>query len=187
MKPRIPFMEIGLNRLIKTCLMGLFIAANSMNIWAETTDKDMKIAMRAIKFLSEGPKGNVKAAIVYNPADSASQQDANTIKAFISKNPKAGAATLNPTLVDVSALSEIQGSAVVLLTTNIAANHAAIFAETIKVGAVSISTDKSCVKNGHCVLGISSSPKVEIFVNKAAALETETNFKTAFMMLVNVL
>lgn len=187
MKSRIPFMKIGINRLIKSCLMGLFILSNSVNVWAVTTDKDMKIAMRAIKFLSDGPTGNVKAAIVYNPSDSTSQQDANTIKAFIEKSPKAGAATLSPTLVDVNSLGQIQGSGIVLLTTSIEANHAAIFTETVKAGAVSISTDQSCVKNGHCVIGISSSPKVEIYVNKAAALETETNFKTAFMMLVNVL
>jgi hypothetical protein len=43
------------------------------------------------------------------------------------------------------------------------------------------------VRNGICVIGVQSSPKVEIRVNSEAASRTGTRFSTIFRMMVTEL
>jgi hypothetical protein len=50
-----------------------------------------------------------------------------------------------------------------------------------------ITTDLAQVRDGACVMGIRSTPKVEIMVNRAAATNTGIKFAGVFRMLITEL
>ena len=170
---------------LSLCVAALFVLvqAGATPASAETTAKDIKIAARAVAFMNNPPSGPSVAAIISDPANAASKQEAETIQSAMGSGLKAGKAKLTPALVDVNTL-DLGGAKVAFLTGGLGSHFEAIFSATTAASVLSISTDMTCVNAGKCVVGIASSPKVEIVVSKAARESAGIGFKSAFLMMV---
>jgi hypothetical protein len=165
--------------LAATLLLSAF-PANAADIGA----KDVQVAARSIAFLENAPKGDTLTAIIFSAGNAAAQTEAEQIKTLLEKNSKAGKATLKPILVSSDALSELTNVKVAFLTSDLAASGEAVFEAASSKGIPTISIGKACVDAGNCVVGVISSPKVQIFVNAAAAVRASASFSSAFRMMI---
>ena len=172
---------------IYACIFALAtLAINGTTVTAATTAKDAKIIGKAVGFLEPGISGATTVAIVYDSGDAASTSDAEGVQSAFA-GVKAGKNSIETKLVDVNALSDLSGTSVAVLAAGTESHQAAVQAAAAAAGILTASTDMSCVQAGHCVLGVATSPKVEILVSKAAREAAGLSFKTAFLMMVKEL
>jgi hypothetical protein len=162
---------------------GASIFGNPFKAFA-ATDKDIQVAIRTIGFIEPALAGAIPTAIVYDKNNQISRTEAEQIRASLVANGTVKAATLKPQLVEVDALDGLVNFRVAFLTSGLSDQQASVFRETSRRGIITISTDMSCVNAGRCVVGVSSSPKVQIVVNRAARTLSNAKFGSAFMMLV---
>lgn len=166
-------------------LMALFwCVCFSSSLFAQTSNTDIQVAARAVKFMESPPNGDAKAYIVVDSANPASVADADAIEAAIGKGLKAGSATLTPQRVSVGDLGGIGGGGVVFVTQGLGGQHGAISSALSGKSLLSVSTDLACVQSKHCVIGVASKPKVRILVSGDAASANGVGFKAAFLLLV---
>jgi hypothetical protein len=64
------------------------------------------------------------------------------------------------------------------------AGYAAISEFARKNGVVTISAELSCVRSGICAVGIASTPRVEVIVNRQVSEMSGVDFTEAFRMMV---
>lgn len=126
--------------------------------------------------------GATPVAVVHAAGDAASEADASQIARALSAASVNGI-SFKPQLVASNDLGAIARSRVVFIAAR-TPNQAAIFNASSKAHAVTISFDMGCVDTGHCVVGVRTSPKVEIVVSRAARQASDVRFSQAFLMLV---
>jgi len=168
----------------KIVILFVLVIFGTLPSAADTSAKDIQIAARAVAFMTNAPSGDVMTAIVYDPANAASQSEADAIMAAMAKGVKAGKAKLLPKLVPIDSLGNISGSKVAFITGGMGSHHAAIFAAASTQAILVISTDMDCVNAGNCVVGVASKPKVEIIISSSARTAADISFKSAFLMMV---
>jgi hypothetical protein len=158
--------------------------ALSSDVVCAATDKDIQVASRTIGFIEPSLTGSVATAIVYDKNNAVSRAEAEQIRAALIAQGAVKAAMLKPQLVDVEALDGLASSKIAFVTSGLSGQQSVIFKEASRRGIVTISTDMSCVNAGRCVVGVASSPKVQIVVSRAARAATNAKFGAAFMMLI---
>jgi hypothetical protein len=163
--------------ILLPAIAAIAVAAPAM---AETTTRDLEVIGRALGFV-EGASGSDRTvAIVY---DAASEAEAQALASAMSGGLSAGRVTLNGRLVSSSDLSGLSGvDAAVLLGS--AASDSNVASAVNSSGAMSVSTDMSCVESGGCVMGVQSAPSVRIVVNRANANAASVSFAAAFAMMI---
>jgi hypothetical protein len=170
-------------RVPRMVLLASLAVAGATHVNA-SADKDIQVAVRTIGFVEPAYTGQVTTAIVYDKSSAASRAEAEQIRAALMAKGSVKSATLRPQLVEQDALDGLASSKIAILTTGLSSQHEAIFREASRRGILTISTDMSCVTAGRCVVGVTSSPKVQIVVNRAARAASNTRFGAAFLMLV---
>ena len=85
--------------------------------------------------------------------------------------------------MQASAISGANGLAALYVTGGV--NYAAVAAAARAKRLVTIGSDPACVNAGFCVMGVSSEPKVEITITRAAAAAVGASFRAAFLMMVH--
>ncbi|MHB1204699.1 MAG: hypothetical protein ACYCZX_03955 [Rhodospirillaceae bacterium] len=147
------------------------------------TQNDLLIAGRALGFLAKPPTGEITVGIVYAAANPQSVLEADNLQKMLSGGLKVGNVTLKPLRVPPleAAAADVQ---LFLLTESVGG-------EGIKVGQAAkskhilcITIDIDQVRNGNCAMGVRSTPKIEILVNRAAAAESSISFATVFLMMI---
>lgn len=144
--------------------------------------KDLQVAGRALTFLENGPTGKATLGVVFDPAKPASVAEKDAVMAAIGGGYNAGALTLVGVPIPISAIGGAGGVKALFVTGGV--NYAAVGAAAKSKNIVSIGSDPACVKSGACVMGVSTDPKVEITVNRAAAAAVGASFKAAFRMMI---
>ncbi|GER08060.1 hypothetical protein GCM10007972_10010 [Iodidimonas muriae] len=170
--------------LLRGTVAALLFIATPLTASA-TSEKDLQVAARALSFVSNMPAGSVDTAVLYDPANAASKSDAEAIHAYLAAHPAAGKAKLAPRLVAADDLSSLSSAKVAFIAEGASAYTAAIAQTAQSSGIVTLSSDLACVQGGHCVVGIASAPRVEIFVSRAAKDAVGASFASAFLMLVS--
>jgi hypothetical protein len=148
------------------------------------TDKDIQVATRTIGFIEPALAGSVLTAIVYDKNNATSRSEAEQIRGLLLASGTVKSAIFKPQLVEVDALDGLANIRVAFLTSGLTAQQAAVFRETSRRGIITVSTDLSCVNAAHCVVGVSSSPKVQIIVSRAARAASNAKFGSTFLVLV---
>jgi hypothetical protein len=143
---------------------------------AATTPRDLQVIARAVGFINGLPRGVVDVAIVDGPG-------ADALLAAMGRGVSAGGVTLNPRRVSLARLAQ-SGARIIIVPEGQGASHAAIAAAARQLNAVTLSTDMSCVRSGRCVVGVSTSPRVEIVVSRAAASASRVSFSQAFRVMI---
>ncbi len=153
----------------------VFVACGA-HAQAVTSTRDLQVIARAVGFVSGLPRGVIDVAVVDGPG-------ADALIAAMGRGISAGGVTLNPRRVSVD---ELGASAVrvIIVPRGQDASHAAIAAAAAELHAVTISTDTECVRSGRCVVGVSTSPRVEIVVSRAAATAAGVSFTQAFLVMI---
>ncbi|WP_374763043.1 hypothetical protein [Yunchengibacter salinarum] len=150
--------------------------------WAAVTAKDIQVAARSIAFMQNPPTGAVRAVVVFEAGNADSKAAAEVVAAQVADNPKAGKATLEPV---VAAADSVAGAAVVFIPDGLSAAASDKAGAAAKAAGIpTIGFGETCVRAGHCVVGISTTPKVTILINKAAAASAGIGFSAAFLMMV---
>jgi hypothetical protein len=146
---------------------------------------DLAIGMKTLPLLNNQISGNIKVAILYDPAKASSKQEAETIKSIIDSGLDLPA-DLNPdgVIIPVNQLEKLADIKIAIITSNIESHYDAIGNAANKYNILTMSTDLDCVRMNKCVLGIVSKPRVEIYYSKSAAESARISFKQAFATLL---
>jgi hypothetical protein len=141
-----------------------------------TTPRDLHVVARAVGFVNGLPRGALNVAVVDGPG-------ADAVMVAMAQGVTAGGITLNPRRVALHALAS-SGARVIIVPEGQRGAHAAIATAAGVMQAVTVSTDMNCVRAGHCVVGVVSSPRVEIVVSRAAAAAADISIAQAFRVMV---
>ena len=145
-------------------------------------DLNLPVATRVISFLQPAPSGVIPAAIIYEPGNAASEAEAASIERA---GPLvAGKGTLRLKRVAAGALGGLAGIRVAFVTAGLRDQQGQIGAAAARLSILTITSDLGCVQAAHCAVAISSSPRVQITVSRAASKAANIQFGSAFLMLV---
>lgn len=157
-------------------------AALGLALPLAAADLNLPVATRVISFLQPAPSGTIPAAIVYEPGNPVSEAEAASIERA---GPLvAGKGTLHVRRVPANALGQLAGVRVAFVTSGLREQEGQIGAAAARLSILTITSDLACVQAAHCVAAISSSPRVQITVSRAAAKAANIQFGSAFLMLV---
>lgn len=173
-------------RRVVPLLLLAAMAAVASTASADVTLTDVQVAARALSFMESPPSGNVRVGIVYDPDESRTGRQAGALQTMLAGGLRVGNLELEPTLVSLERAAEADVD-VFLLTENVGAAAERVAEASTRRGIPCATTDIEQVRNGLCALGIRSTPKVEILVNRAAAERSGTTFATAFRLMIKEL
>ncbi len=150
-------------------------------------DLNVAVAARVISFRQPAPAGPINAVIVYDPGDADSVDEAAAIERSIGNGLPVGKGLLKVRRVSAGQLGGMAGASVAFVTSGLRDRQEAIAAAAQKGSILTISADMACVQAARCAVAISSSPKVQITVSRAACKAARIQFGSAFLMLVKEL
>jgi hypothetical protein len=156
----------------------------AMPAFAATDQMDLAVGMKTLPLLTDKITGTEQLAVIYDPANPASKQEADGIMAIMDKGLLApGDVKLTGVLVPIGDLSKLASSRIAILTGDLSAHYSAIGNAAATHGVLTMSTDLGCVRASKCVLGLVSKPRVEIYYSKTAANSARIGFGQVFTML----
>lgn len=151
---------------------------------ANAAELNVPVAARVVSFQQPAPAKSVSAAIVFDPADPVSVAEAGAIERQVGAGVAAGRTTVRVHRVPVSQLGSLSGTGVAFVTGGLRERHGDIAAAAQRFGILTITSDLSCVTAGRCAVGVSTSGKTQITINRAACKAARVGFGSAFLMLV---
>lgn len=152
---------------------------------AETDRADLSVGMKTLPLLDDKITGTATLAIVFDPANPASKQEADDIKNILNTNFQGPVdLKLIGILVPVTDLVKIDGSRIAVLTSGLGTYYNTISDAVAGRGILTMSTDLACVTENKCILGLVSKPHVEIYYSKTAAENAKVTFGQVFALLV---
>ena len=164
--------------------IGLAFGALTLSANAQITQTNLLVAGRALGFI-DALKHNsaVRVGIVYDPAVAQSAQQAAEFNAQLAGGLLIGGLNLRPVMVPLDRLDG-DGVDAFLLTEGLGAEASRV----ARVGRARkipcITFDLAQVRKGNCAMGVRSQPKIEVFVNRAAADATGMELAAVFRMMI---
>ena len=156
--------------------------ASPLPAHAQMTGNTVEVGGRVASFLQPGLSGAITAAIIHEPGDEVSEREARTIERELAAGVKVGALSLRPRRVTANALGELAGARIAFVTRG--TNYRQVAAAAAARSILTISSDPACARAGLCAVAIQSSPRVQIYVSRAACAAARLRFSAAFLMLV---
>jgi hypothetical protein len=144
--------------------------------------KDLAVVGRSLTFLENGPSGKAVLGVVFDASKPASVAEKNAVMAALGAGLSAGSITLVGKPVEASEVGGVSGVAALYLTKGV--NEAAVGSAAKSKKLITIG-DAACATSGACVMSVSTDPKVDIEVNRAAAAAVGATFKSAFSMMIH--
>ncbi|HWI85524.1 MAG TPA: hypothetical protein VNT42_04270, partial [Sphingomonas sp.] len=81
-------------------------------------------------------------------------------------------------------LGGLAGIRVAFVTQGLRAGQADLASVAARQSILTVTSDVGCVQAGHCAVGVSSLPRIQIIVSRAACRAANIQFGSAFLMLV---
>ncbi len=170
--------------MLRAILLASALCGAVAPAYAESSAKDVQVALRSLRFLTAKPTPPVQVAVVHAPDNAESRRDAAVLMEAMSSGKVSGTPVV-ARLVDVSSLDSLSGAAVAFVTAGLDAQQNAIFGAAKALGILSISTQSACAEAGHCVMAVQAEPKVRIVVNAMAAKASGIDFEPTFRMMIS--
>jgi hypothetical protein len=142
----------------------------------------VQVAGRVASFLQPAMSGTVIAAIIYQPGNAASELEARVVERSLGTGLVIGSLRLKPRRVADDALDGLSGTKLAFVTRG--ADYRAIAAAAASRSILTISSELACTRAGYCMVTISSVPRVQITVSKAATSAAKLRFSAGFLMLI---
>lgn len=167
--------------LATTLVVTALAAATAVR--ADVSATDLQVAARALSFMEEPLDGTVRVGILHSPSDARSMQDAQALRSLIGSGMRVGSMDLRAVMVPTN---QIQTADVDLLfiTNHSGALEAHLARAIAAKGVPCVTTDLDEVRNGTCLMGVQSRPKVQILVNRAVAEASGIKFATVFRVMI---
>lgn len=154
---------------------------------AEITKTDVQVAARALGFVSDPLSGPVRVGIVYAAGNPRSVRQAQSLRSILSEGLRVGTLELRPVLVESADVARADVE-LFFLTEHLAPHETPnLLGENAPRRLLCITTDLAQVRGGACIMGVQSTPKIEVYVNRAAAQANDIAFSTAFRVLITEL
>lgn len=150
---------------------------------ADVTQRDLQVASRALGFVEPPFTGTVRLGIVYTPEHPVSDRLARQTESLMSSGLSIGNIRLVPVLVPLSNIGDADVD-IFLLTGNLDEGNERFREAWLARGIPCLTTDIPQVRAGNCLMGIRSSPRVEILVHKASADSIDLTFASVFRMMI---
>src|SRR3546814_14989893 len=106
--------------------------------------------------------------------------EARTIERALGGGLAVGSIVLKPKRVSSNALDELAGAKVSFVTKG--TNYREIASETARRSILPISSDTACTRAGHCVATISSRPRIQLVISRAASAALRLRFRSGLLM-----
>jgi hypothetical protein len=145
-------------------------------------DNIVQVGGRVTSFMQPRLTGVIIAAIIYEPGNAASENEARSIERSMGEGMVVGSARLVPRRVSTSALQGLAGARLAFVTRG--TNYRAIASVAASRSILTISADPACARAGYCVVAISAAPRIQITVSRAASRAANLRFNSSFLMLV---
>jgi len=150
---------------------------------AQVTQSDLLVAGRALGFVNNLKQEDVRIGIVYDPGIARSAQEAAEISAMMAGGLRVGGLFLKPVMIPIDMLTSA-GVEALFLTDGLGTEAARVDRTSRKRKLPCITFDLAQVRNGNCAMGVRSRPKVEVFVNRAAADATGMDLAAVFRIMI---
>jgi predicted GTPase len=150
--------------------------------FARSAGDALQVAVRAVSFLTPSVGKTVNAAIIYEAGDTASEEEARAIERSLAASNNSGSVHFRSRRVSTASLDQLSGIKVAFVTKG--TNYRQVAAATSAQSIMTISFDPACTRAGHCVLSVSSRPKIQIVVSKSATTAARLRFNSSFLMLI---
>ena len=159
------------------------LLASAGPVHAEIKRTDVLVATRAIGFISKFHGGDLRVGIVVAPESPQSVEDGNQLKAIFGTEMAIGNNMLKPVMLRTDQVANADVGLFFLTEgTGAAASRVASASKARKIPCITF--DLAQVKSGACTIGVQSQPKIEIFVNRKAAAESNTIFSSVFRLMI---
>lgn len=165
---------------LATCAAAVLSASPA---WAQVSPLDIQVAGRALSFLAKPLTGEVTMGIVYSRSNAQSLQEAQDLEKQLGSGLRVGNLTLKPALIAVADAARANVG-LFFVTPGMGSDAAALLEITQTKHIPCVTTDLTQVTAGRCAVGVRSTPKIEIVVNRTAAAASGTAFSTVFRMMI---
>jgi hypothetical protein len=147
---------------------------------------DLQIAARALSFMEDPLSGSVRVGIVHAPANARSARQAEELRAMLGSGLQVGNLELRPVMVELDD-AEVAEVDLFFLTEYLNPHQVPLSSISAVRQIPCVTTDIAQVQSGTCIMGVRSTPKIEILVNRAATLESGMTFSTVFRVMITEL
>jgi hypothetical protein len=153
---------------------------------ADVTLTDLQIAARALSFMEDPLTGTVRVGIVHAPANARSARQAEELLATLGRGLQVGSLELRPVMVrlDEAELADVD---LFFLTEYLNPHEVPLSSISTARRIPCVTTDIAQVQGGACLMGVRSTPKIEILVNRAASIDSGMTFSTVFRVMITEL
>ena len=172
-----------LSRAVVAAWVAVFLVTPSWAARTEFSVKDAQILGRTMGFVGDGRTGVAVIGVVFSQDSPASRRETDAIRTVIGDQLSTGRVVLRLRLVPLEQLPTISGIDALFVTSGLAMNTA-VLAAAQRLRVPTVSTDMSCVEAANCIVGFSSTPTVQIVIDRGAADRAGVRFVEAFRMLV---
>ena len=146
------------------------------------TMQDLRVAGHVLGFQDSPATGDVVVALIYNPAQPSSHDEAVALALLLGKGLSVGGLVLRPRLIEQDHLADIAGYNAIFATAGV--DEGLLRAALKQRQVPCLTRHLEQVEHGTCTVAISSEPSVSIVVNQANAVIAGVRFATAFRMMV---
>ena len=170
---------------IKSAILAIGAVAvlSSMPAGAEVTQTDMLVAGRAIGFIDNLKRGDVRVGIVYDPGIAQSSQQAAELKGLMNNGLRIGNLTLKPVMLPAGK-SDNGGIDLFFLTEGAGSTASKVSRISRERKIPCITFDLNQVRNANCAIGVRSQPRIEVLVNHSAAVASGIELAVVFRMMI---
>lgn len=154
---------------------------------ADVTRTDVQVAARALSFVADPLSGTVRVGIVYSDGSARSLREARSLRSILGSGFRMGNLELIPVLIESAAAATADVDLFFLTEYLTEAQTPQLLGDSTGRRILCITTDLEQVRNGACIMGVRSQPKVEVFVNRAAAAASDITFSTVFRVMITEL
>jgi hypothetical protein len=151
---------------------------------AEPGAAELQVIAQSMGFLLRPPTGTREVGIVYPAGSAVGRREAEHIRAAFGTSLQASSLTLIPRILTVAEAAHEDSAAALLLTDAALPLAGALALAIAGKGMLTITSDPAAVTAGEAVMAVRSEPRVEIYVNRAAAQAAGVEFSTAFRMMI---
>lgn len=166
---------LGVTAVLVLCVAAPRVAAASLS------DRELQVIGRAAAFL-QPPLGGGTVAVVYDPDDPVSRQDAAAIVAEIGSGLAVAGVTLSARAVPPEALA---GGRYTLVLAAAGAGGQALGLAIRAAHVLCVTADLAAVQAGTCTMAVTTDLRVQIVLNHAAAAASGVSFAAAFRMMIH--
>jgi hypothetical protein len=154
---------------------------------ADVTLTDLQIAARALSFVSDPLSGKVRIGIVYASDSPRSVSQAQQLRGMLADGMRIGTLELRPVLLESREVAAADVDLYFLTEYILTDATPPLPGGSARRKVLCVTTDIEQVQKGACVMGVRSRPKVEVFVNRAAAAANDVTFSTVFRVMITEL